>query len=201
MIHSTPPMILRLDISGNPVAWTHWQDAVYLYAREKVGWTMGASEFRIFGGINRRTGERSSIAINSIIAVHGSARHSTYLTLTPPLSNRELFHRDAHMCMYCGTQLAGKLLTRDHIVPINQGGKDTWSNLVTACRSCNSRKGGRTPEQANMPLLAIPYVPNWAEYLALTNRKILADQMGFLRTQFGKNSRLLTREQTITTLN
>jgi len=35
-----------------------------------------------------------------------------------------------------------------------------------------------------MPLLAIPYIPNWAEYLALSNRKILADQMDFLKTQF-----------------
>lgn len=186
-------MILRLDISGNPVAWTHWQEAIYLYALEKVGWTMGASEFRFYGGVNRHTGERSSIAINSIIAVHGSTRHSAFLTVTPPLSNRELFHRDAHMCMYCGSQLSGKLLTRDHVVPIHQGGRDTWSNLVTACRSCNSRKGGRTPEEANMPLLAIPYVPNWAEYLALTNRKILVDQMDFLRSQFAKNSRLLAR--------
>ncbi len=192
---SAPPMILRLDASGNPVAWTHWQEAIYLYTRDKVVWTMGASEFRFYGGVNRGTGQRSSIAINSIIAVHGSARHSAFLTVVPPLSNRELFHRDAHMCMYCGAQLPGKQLTRDHVVPIHQGGKDTWSNLVTACRSCNSRKGGRTPEGARMPLLAIPYVPNWAEYLALTNRKILADQMEFLRAQFGHNSRLLQHTQ------
>ena len=37
-----------------------------------------------------------------------------------------------------------------------------------------------------MALLAIPYVPNWAEYLVLSNRKILSDQMEFLKAQFSK---------------
>ena len=53
------------------------------------------------------------------------------------------------------------------------------------------RKGGRTPEQARMPLLAVPYVPNWAEFLALSNRRILADQMGFLKSQFNRKNRIL----------
>jgi hypothetical protein len=56
--------------------------------------------------------------------------------------------------------------------------------VVTACKRCNARKGSRSPEEAHMPLLAIPYVPNLAEYLVLRNRRILADQMEFLRVQF-----------------
>jgi hypothetical protein len=90
----------------------------------------------------------------------------------------------ANICMYCGNKNYPLSLTRDHVVPLSKGGKDQWSNVVTACRNCNIRKGNRTPENAHMPLLAIPYVPNWAEYLALSNRKILADQMEFLKTQF-----------------
>lgn len=53
-------------------------------------------------------------------------------------------------------------------------------NVVTACRPCNQRKSGRTPEQARMELVYAPYVPNKAEYLILCNRQILADQMDFL---------------------
>jgi hypothetical protein len=56
--------------------------------------------------------------------------------------------------------------------------------VVTACRLCNTRKGNRTPEQAKMQILAVPYVPNWAEFLALSNRRILMDQMEFLKSQF-----------------
>jgi hypothetical protein len=185
------PMILRLDVTGKPVEWSTWQDAVCLYFKEKVIWTIGATELEFLGGFSRLTGERSTVSINSIIAVKGSNQHINTHKTVPPLSNKELFFRDGNMCMYCGVELRSSMLTRDHVVPLYQGGKNMWSNVVTACRSCNARKGGRTPEEAHMPLLAVPFVPNWAEYLLLTNRRILADQMEFLKAQVGKNSRLL----------
>ncbi|MGI9334001.1 MAG: HNH endonuclease, partial [Gammaproteobacteria bacterium] len=93
-------------------------------------------------------------------------------------------------CMYCGKHTSENMLTRDHVRPLSQDGRDTWNNVVTACMPCNHAKGARTPEQANMTLLAVPYVPNRAEYLVLSNRRILADQMEFLRKRFRKGSRL-----------
>src|SRR3546814_2454131 len=65
-------------------------------------------------------------------------------------------------------------------MPASRGGASIWENCVTACRSCNQRKDDRTPEEENMRLLAVPYIPNLAEYLILSNRRILADQMEFL---------------------
>ncbi|MDZ7736991.1 MAG: HNH endonuclease [Gammaproteobacteria bacterium] len=177
-------LILRLDISGTPVTWIPWQDAVCLYSRGMIAWTAGENMFRFFGGTCRATGRRSSVNVNSIIAVKRSAHNKYVRRGVPPLTNRELFLRDAHMCMYCGGGHIEALLTRDHVLPISRGGRDCWSNVVAACRSCNTRKGNRIPEEAHMPLLAVPYVPNWAEYLALSNRRILADQMDFLKSQF-----------------
>jgi hypothetical protein len=81
-------------------------------------------------------------------------------------------------------------LTRDHVVPFSRGGRDVWMNVVTACRSCNERKSDRTPERAGMELVYLPYVPNRAEYLILTNRRILADQMEFLAQHVPAQSRL-----------
>ena len=75
---------------------------------------------------------------------------------------------------------------RDHVMPISRGGKDCWENVVAACFHCNSRKGGRTPQQASMPLLAVPYRPSWVEHLVLSNRNILADQMAFLKNHMPK---------------
>jgi len=149
-----------------------------------VAWTAGDSVFTFHGGISRITGEQSRVDVNSIIAIKRSNKHKQVKRVIPPLTNRELFLRDANLCMYCGGQFRDADLTRDHVIPISKGGKDRWSNVVTACRHCNIRKGNREPEAAHMPLLAIPYVPNWAEYLALSNRKILADQMEFLKSQF-----------------
>lgn len=176
-------LILRLDISGAPITWIPWQDAVCLYSRNMIAWTAGEHMFRFRGGTCRATGQRSSVNVNSIIAVKRSG-HKYIRRTVPPLTNRELFLRDAHMCMYCGNEHNDVLLTRDHVLPISRGGHDCWSNVVAACRPCNTRKGNRRPEEAHMPLLAVPYVPNWAEYLALSNRRILADQMDFLKSQF-----------------
>ena len=178
------PLILRLDISGKPITWIGWQTAVCLYSRDMIAWTAGEQSFSFRGGVNRQSGERSVIDINSIVAIKRSTSHKHLARSVPPLTNRELFLRDANLCLYCGKQFQDSLLTRDHVIPISRGGKDRWGNVVTACRTCNTRKGNRVPEQANMPLLAIPFVPNWAEYLALSNRKILGDQMEFLKSQF-----------------
>lgn len=92
--------------------------------------------------------------------------------------------------MYCLAALPDRQLTRDHILPVSQGGEDVWMNVVTACVACNQRKGARTPEEAGMRLYAVPYTPSYVEWLILRNRTILADQMAFLRTRCPKNSPL-----------
>lgn len=74
------------------------------------------------------------------------------------LSKREILRRDNFTCQYCGRQ--SHHLTIDHVVPRHMGGRHTWSNLVAACSPCNRRKGGRTPEQANMTLRRKPYEPS-----------------------------------------
>ena len=73
------------------------------------------------------------------------------------LSRREVFARDDHVCQYCGRQ--GGDMTLDHVVPRHRGGAHTWENLVTACKSCNHRKGGRLPDEARLRLLRVPVEP------------------------------------------
>lgn len=184
MFGMSAPSILRLDVSGFPVGWIPWQEAVCLYVKDLVAWETGEHHFTIQGGYSRLSGERSFIQINSIIAVRNSRYYHGPHKHTPHLTNRELFRRDRNMCMYCGHSFTDGDLTRDHVIPRSQGGMDRWTNVVAACRRCNTHKGGRTPEQSGKPLLAIPFVPNTAEYLALKNRRILGDQMEFLKKQF-----------------
>lgn len=186
-----PPLILRLDVNGSPIRWVPWQDAVCLYSRELVAWTTGENQFVVQGGLARSSGQRSRVTVHSIIAIKRSGRGAHIQRTTPPLNNHELFRRDGYMCLYCGDEFSDHHLTRDHVIPLSKGGRDVWSNVVAACKHCNTRKGGRTPEMARMPLLAVPYAPNWAEFLALSNRRILADQMEFLRSQFNRKNRLL----------
>ena len=64
-------------------------------------------------------------------------------------------------------------------------------NVVTTCRQCNGHKRNRLPQECGLELLYAPYVPNKAEYLILTNRRILADQMEFLKQHVASHSRLV----------
>lgn len=175
------PLVLKLDVSGLPVRWINWQDAACIYARERVRWEAGDEFFVLTGG--SRGGERSKLTINTIIAV---ADRSRRFGQTPRLTNAALFARDDHTCMYCGKRFGPSRLSRDHVHPVSRAGADVWENVVTSCRDCNGKKDCRNPEEAGMPLLAVPYAPSMAEHLILQNRNILADQMQFLR-QFKGN--------------
>lgn len=181
------PRILRLNIAGQPVDWATWQEAVCLYARDLVEWTLGDSVLRLRGG-HSRGGDRTTVDIHSIIACGG--RRTQRVRSAPPLTNTALFGRDRNLCLYCGRVFRDAALTRDHVVPRSRGGVDEWENVVAACKRCNHHKGSRLPHECGMELLALPYVPNIAEYLALINSgRILGDQMDFLATQFGNASR------------
>jgi len=79
------------------------------------------------------------------------------------LSRANVFRRDSYQCCYCGSRTN---LTLDHVLPRSHGGGDAWENLITACHECNTRKGNRTPEQANMPLLKKPFRPSYIMYLS-----------------------------------
>lgn len=71
-------------------------------------------------------------------------------------SRKNIFTRDGYRCMYCGARKAGSDLELEHILPRSRGGKNSWDNLVAACRKCNSRKNDRTPEEAGMTLIHRP---------------------------------------------
>ncbi len=106
-----------------------------------------------------------------------------------------LFGRDAYLCMYCSQRFASRELSRDHIRPFSQGGADLWTNVVAACRRCNNQKASRTPEQAKMQLIAVPFTPTYAEYIFLKGRRVLADQMQYLLAHFPRSSPLHDRIQ------
>jgi 5-methylcytosine-specific restriction endonuclease McrA len=85
------------------------------------------------------------------------------------LSRANIFKRDNEQCVYCGTH---KDLTIDHVIPRSKGGIDSWENLVTACHTCNSKKGNRTPEEAGMTMLIKPFKPSHIFFMREFNGKI-----------------------------
>jgi 5-methylcytosine-specific restriction endonuclease McrA len=179
--------VLSLDATGRILDWISWQDAVCLYVRDAVAWTLGDPCLTVHGGINR-AGAQSLMQLHPIVASTGHCRDHA-IDPAPALTNTALFARDRSICLYCGNHYNRGELTRDHVLPVSKGGRDEWENVVSACLACNLKKSNRTPQQAHMPLLAVPYRPSWVEHLILSNRNILADQMEFLVSHLPRQRR------------
>lgn len=179
-------LVLTLDGAGTPLRWDTWEDAAIAHCKNQVAWATGDLTDH-FGGINRISGNRSFISIPSIMALKGVYAKSRKIVR---LNNRALFGRDRHTCAYCGDVFQPSKLTRDHVVPVSRGGKNTFMNCVTSCKKCNNRKDNKLLEECGMVLLYLPYVPCNNEALILANRNILADQMQFLLAKVPKHSRV-----------
>jgi len=187
---SAIPRILVIDQADTPYReWATFEDVACYYANERVVEVQGKVIATLRGGHNRN-GVQSIIEVPSILRVSGFIR-SYKESGAIPLTRDALFKRDRCVCGYCGRKFREKDLTMEHILPEARGGRATWTNIVAACVPCNSRKACRTPEEAGMDPVYLPYVPNRYEGLILEGRKILEDQMKFLIKGVPKNSRLL----------
>lgn len=100
--------------------------------------------------------------------------------LVVKFSRKNVFHRDGFTCCYCSHKFAMNDLDLEHVIPRSQGGKTDWLNIVTSCRPCNQKKGGRTPRQAGMTLKKNPYKPSYSHMNILIGGKIHKDWLPFL---------------------
>ena len=111
-MHSLSQEVLRTDVSGMPLEWIDYRDAVRLHFMGQVAYAFGQPLFQLRGGTNAFTGCRTIVEVNSMIATVGHShnpgnRHHGYV---PPLNNETLFRRDANLCMYCGNRFTAREL-------------------------------------------------------------------------------------------
>jgi len=104
------------------------------------------------------------------------------------VTNTFLFARDEYTCQYCGRHQADlrhrECLTRDHLVPISRGGGNEWHNVVTACSSCNTKKGNRLPDECGMHPAHHPMEPHFV-HLAWAVRRLTHTQAKYIRLFYG----------------
>jgi hypothetical protein len=182
--------VLQLDIQGTPQAWISIEQAASHYATGSVAWQEGEGPLRTLrGGWNTVIGRQSVMDIHPIIALSGASRVNLF-DVTPSISKIKLLRRDRMTCAYCGQEFRERDLQCEHILPESRGGAWSWMNLVTACAWCNGRKADRTPEEARMPLMYLPYVPSRFEDFLLAGRNIRADVHDWLAARLPKASRL-----------
>ncbi|MBF0105339.1 MAG: HNH endonuclease [Deltaproteobacteria bacterium] len=90
-------------------------------------------------------------------------------------SRENIYLRDNNTCQYCGHAFKRQNINIDHVIPLSQGGETDWTNVVCSCIACNSKKGGRTPQQAGMTLLRRPAVPQYSLFMEISPKDRLYD--------------------------
>lgn len=190
MHHQHHSHVLQLDIQGTPQAWISLEQAAVHVATGSVAWVDGCGPLATLrGGFNVARGRQSVIDVFPIMALRGASRVNLF-DVVPAFGKLKLFRRDRMTCAYCGQRFHERDLQCEHILPESRGGRWTWMNLVTACGPCNGRKADRTPEEAGMPLVYLPYVPSRFEAFLLEGRHIRADVHEWLAARLPKGSRL-----------
>ena len=141
---------LLLNASYEPLKIVHWQKAITLLCQGKV------EVIDVY--------DREIRAVSFSIKLPSVIRLLRYIKIKRrfdyvPFSRANIYARAHSSCQYCGEAFPTSELTFDHVVPVAQGGRKDWENIVTCCVTCNRRKGGRTPAEAAMHLLKPPRRP------------------------------------------
>jgi 5-methylcytosine-specific restriction endonuclease McrA len=104
------------------------------------------------------------------------------------VTNTFLFARDHYRCQYCGRSAAElkprEALTRDHLIPISRGGTNEWTNVVTACSTCNTRKSNHFPNEIGMHPLTVPVEPHFV-HLSWAVRRLTPTQAKYIKVFYG----------------
>lgn len=104
------------------------------------------------------------------------------------VTNTFLFARDGYRCQYCGRASyelrPRESLTRDHVVPISRGGLNVWTNVVTACSPCNTRKSNHLAEECGMHVLHAPMEPHFV-HLSWAVRRLTPIQSRYIKMFYG----------------
>lgn len=143
---------LVLNASYEPLHVVHWQRAIQLLFQGKVEVVEDS--------------DREVRTISLTLKVPAVLRLIQYVRVPQQqqiirFSRLNVFVRDNFTCQYCAKKTVKSQLTLDHVIPVVQRGGKSWENIVTCCKTCNQKKGGRTPEQARMKLIRKPIEPRW----------------------------------------
>jgi 5-methylcytosine-specific restriction endonuclease McrA len=133
-----------------PIQILHWQDAIKMIYEETVDVVATYDE------------EVRSPSVTwmmpAVVRLRKLKRSRAQTSIK--FSRGNVYARDGHRCQYCGQSFDEADLSYDHVVPRYAGGRRNWTNIVTACKPCNSRKGSRSCDEAGMWPLRDPFAPS-----------------------------------------
>ncbi len=161
-------LILNADfrpLNRYPLSYCTWQEAVKALVTDRVH---VVSEYD-----HAVHSPSTSIRVPSVVCLKEYVKEPAQ---EPALTRQNIFIRDLYTCQYCGEEHAGRYLTLDHVIPRSRGGDSSWTNLVAACKSCNSRKSDKIPGKEFAHPLQKPFVPT-AYQLQSRSRQMMAEHL------------------------
>lgn len=96
-------------------------------------------------------------------------------------TKRNIYRRDQRLCQYCMEYCSSEEITIDHIIPKSRGGGNSWTNCVTSCKTCNSKKADRTPKESGMELHRPPGPPKWHPIVSILPAEFPQSWRNFLK--------------------
>lgn len=165
--------VLVLNRSFQPVRITtarHGFTLLYLGRARAIDGRFEPADFEQWAAVPPKAGEdsigtpRGAIRVPRVLVLSG---YNRVPSAPLRLSRRNIFLRDGFSCQYCGARPPVRDLNLDHVMPRSRGGKSSWDNLVTSCRTCNVKKGYATPEECGMIPRSKPHRPNWSMALRM----------------------------------
>jgi 5-methylcytosine-specific restriction endonuclease McrA len=161
--------VIVLSVDHSILGTTTWKRAVKLIVKGRAE-ALADSEYCI----------HKDMVIPTVIRLLRAIRNLWRTSV--PFSKHNIHVRDGFICQYCGTKIHPSKATIDHVIPKDLGGKNSWTNCVCSCFSCNNKKENRTPSQAHMSLLRLPTQPTIMEFLM---RKIKAEGLAGVLKELG----------------
>lgn len=170
--------VLMLNASYMPIGIISWQDAITIWWNKKAEILESYEDKVLHTGnsfIQRKRKEfnskydtnlyswKSAMNMPAVIRLYEFVKPKKNVLFYKPFTRKNVYDRDGGKCQYCNSIISLSKMTFDHVIPKSQGGLTSWNNIVCSCLKCNSKKGGKTPEEANMKLISKPYAPRIAE--------------------------------------
>ena len=175
-LESCHALVLNADfrpLSYFPLSIWSWQDAVKAVFLDRVS---------VISEYERKIHSPScEMKLPSVIAL----KEYVPAARRPAFTRFNVFLRDHFNCQYCGGDFATNELTFDHVVPKSRGGRTVWTNVVTACSPCNTRKSNHLPEEIGMHPLVRPVEPHFV-HLSWAVRKLTPTQARYIRLFYGE---------------
>lgn len=152
--------VLKLNASYVPIDVIHWTEAITdIFGGKCEIVDVYEGEFLHYGFDYETNGPKGQMPVPAVIRTTRFHSPKGTLRFYKPFIRRNVWERDGRHCQYCGRRISLNEMEYEHVHPRSKGGATCWTNIVSSCHDCNSKKGDKSCAESNMHPLTKPIAP------------------------------------------